>query len=160
MFWGSCQTKSSAYKGCWRSVWSLCLYFWRNFSARAAASGISGWLAIALLTTWKEGKWTQSLRLNKHQGSVNAHNTDQLRVLLSCVQHTLTSCSSLFKVEKQNDEILKLITGCCVKGAWQQGRTHEPTGEPSESRLYADTNGVVSPSCGISCKHDVKAADK
>lgn len=42
------------YKGWQRRVWSLCLYFWRNFSARSAASGMSGWLATALFTTCSE----------------------------------------------------------------------------------------------------------
>lgn len=42
---------SNPYKGWWRSVWSLCLYFWRNFSARSAASSASGWLATARFTT-------------------------------------------------------------------------------------------------------------
>lgn len=47
----ACENNNSPYKGWCRSVCSLCLYFWRNFSARSAACGMSGWLATALLTT-------------------------------------------------------------------------------------------------------------
>ena len=65
------KNKNSPYKGWWRSVWSLCLYFWRNFSARSAASGMSGWLATALLTTCSEK--TSTVRAQALSGGKNKH---------------------------------------------------------------------------------------
>lgn len=45
-----------SHNGCWRNVCSLCLYFWRNFSALSMASGWSFWLATARFTTCTKRK--------------------------------------------------------------------------------------------------------
>lgn len=83
------KNKNSPYKGWWRSVWSLCLYFWRNFSARSAASGMSGWLATALLTTCSEKTRTViSYVQNIHSIQVLRGKNKQIKPIFTLMQIT------------------------------------------------------------------------